>query len=332
MAEFSAERIWGLGEEEFLALLDSGKLRSRQRVTFYTPSFAYHKTQVGCSQPKFPTISVTGNSCALGCVHCGGKVLETMHSAETPEKLFAIAEKLKLEGAVGCLVSGGCLPDGSVPLDEFAPVLGRIKRELGLTVTVHTGIVNAKTANSLKEAGVDAALIDVIGSDYTIRHVLNLDVTTNYYEHSLRALSDAELRFVPHVIVGLQDGKLGGEFEALTMIRRFELSALVVIAFMPIRGTVMEHVKPPSPVDVARVVAAARLMFPTTPLSLGCMRPKARHRAETDVLALKAGVDGMAFPSEEAVTYAQSRGIEVGVSPYCCSQIYVDMSLRSGSK
>jgi uncharacterized radical SAM superfamily protein len=334
MTEVSAEDIWSLSEKDFLALLNSGRLASaKRRVTFYAPSFAYHKAaSASCSQAKFPTISVTGNACALGCKHCGGKVLETMHPAETPQKLFALATRLKREGAVGCLVSGGCLPNGSVPLDEFAPILGRMKRELGLTVTVHTGIINLSTAKALKDVGIDAALIDVIGSDDPLKQVLNLNVTTGYYEDSLRALSGAGLRFVPHIIVGLQDGKLDGEFEALRMISRYEPSALVGIAFMPIRGTEMEHVKPPSAIDIARVVATARLMFPATPLALGCMRPKGRHRAETDVLALRTGVEGMAFPSEEAIKYSEAHGYEVGFSPYCCSQIYVDMTVRTVSK
>lgn len=333
MTELSVENIWGLSEKEFLAMLDSGRLVSaRRRITFYTPTFAYHKTQVGCSHPKFPTISVTGKGCALGCKHCGGRVLETMEPAETPEKLFSLAKKLKREGAVGCLVSGGCLPDGSVPLEDFIPIFGRMKRDLGLTVTVHTGIVSSKTAKALKEAGVDAALIDVVGADDTLRHVFNLDVTTGYYEDSLRSLSAAGLRFVPHVIVGLENGKLHGELEALGMIRRYEPSALVVIAFMPIRGTEMENVKPTPPADIARVVSAVRRMFPGTPLALGCMRPKGRHRAETDVLALQAGVDAVAFPTEEAVRYAESKGMEIAFSPYCCSQIYADMSVRSCSK
>ena len=332
MSDLSAKKVWGLPEREFLALLDSGRFASATRkVRFYTPSFAFHKANLSSSE-KFPTISVTGKACALGCKHCGGKVLETMHPAVTSEKLFSLARRMKRGGAVGCLVSGGCLPDGSVPLDEFMHVLERMKRELGLTVTVHTGIVKAATARALKEAGVDAALMDVIGSDATLKRVFNLDLTTTDYDDSLRALSAVGLRFVPHIIVGLQHGELGGEFEALRMIRRYEPSALVVIAFMPIHGTEMEHVKPTSPVDIARVVAVARLMFPKTPLALGCMRPKGKHRDETDVLALQAGIDGLAFPSEEAITYVETHGFEVAFSPCCCSQIYLDISLRRDSK
>jgi uncharacterized radical SAM superfamily protein len=333
MPPVSANEIWSLSEKEFVDLLESGTLMSRSgKVRFYAPSFAYHKTHSNCSRAKFPTISVTGNACALGCKHCGGKVLETMHPAKSPDELFELAKKLKRDGAVGCLVSGGCMPNGSVPLGEFIPVLGRMKRELGLTVLVHTGIVNLVTAKALKEADVDAVLIDVIGSDDTMKRVCNLNVPAGYYEDSLYALTSVGLPVVPHVIVGLNNGQLDGEFDALTMIRGFEPSALVIIAFMPIRDTEMEHVKPPSPADIAKVVATARLMFPETPLALGCMRPKGKHRVETDVLALKAGVDAVAFPSEEAVEYAEAHGFDVAFSPCCCSQIYADMTGRSASK
>jgi len=73
-------------------------------------------------------------------------------------------------------------------------------------------------------------------------------------------------------------------------------------------------------------------MFPRTPLVLGCVRPKGKHRAQTDILALKAGVDGIAFPSEEAVEYAEQQGYTMSFSSHCCAQIYVDAAFRSVSK
>jgi uncharacterized radical SAM superfamily protein len=111
------------------------------------------------------------------------------------------------------------------------------------------------------------------------------------------------------------------------MITRYKPSALVIIAFMPIRGTAMAEVKPPQPTDIAKVTATARLMFPETPLALGCMRPKGKHRVETDVLALKAGVNAIAFPSEEAIRYAENQGYELSFSSYCCAKIFTDASL-----
>src|SRR5665647_3357091 len=230
MPNITPEAIWSLNEAELRTLLDSEILKPTQStIRFYAPSFTYYKTKHYCSSTNaFPTISITSNACALNCKHCGGKVLETMHSAMTPEKLFKLGLKLKRNGAKGCLVSGGCLPDGSVPLDDFVPILGRFKGELGLTVFVHTGIIKQETAVALKEAGVDSVLIDVIGSAETVRKIYNLKVTVQDYADSLKALQDTKLTFVPHVIVGLNEGKLDGELRALQMITHVKPSALVI--------------------------------------------------------------------------------------------------------
>jgi uncharacterized radical SAM superfamily protein len=332
--QLSPETVWHASEKELIDLLNAGALAPKPKAArFYAPSFMYYKTSYYRSSPaRFPTVSVTGTACALNCKHCGGKVLETMRPAKTPEKLFALAVKLKQHGALGCLVSGGCLPDGSVPLKPFIPTIKKIKRELGLTVFVHTGIIDSDTAVALKNTGVDAALIDIIGSDETIKKIYNLNATVEDYTTSLNAMQTAGLNCVPHAIVGLHDGKLKGELDALKIIASVKPSAVVVIAFMPIPGTAMAKVKPPQPADIAKVTAAARLMFPRTPLVLGCVRPKGKHRAETDVLALKAGVDAIAFPSEDAVKYAETQGYELSFSSYCCAQIYVDAAFRSSSK
>jgi len=330
----SAETVWRLSTKGLVDLLNAGALEPKPKaVRFYAPSFMYYKTSHYRSSPThFPTVSVTGTICALNCGHCGGKVLQTMRPAETPGKLFALAVTLKRQGALGCLISGGCTPDGSVPLKPFIPAIEKIKRELSLTVFVHTGTINSATAIALKRAGVDAALIDVIGSDETIKKIGNLNVTAKDYVASLNAMQEAGLKFVPHVIVGLDYGKLKGELDALKIIASAKPSALVIIAFMPIPGTAMAKVKPPQPAEIARVSTTARLMFPRTPLVLGCVRPKGKHRAETDILALKAGVDGIAFPSEEAVNYSEQQGYAVSFSSHCCAQIYVGAAFRTVSK
>ena len=313
--------------EEHLKKAQKVKLRNfGEKIRFYAPSFLHYKTSYYCSSPtKFPTISVTGKSCALKCKHCGGKVLNTMYAATTPERLLELCMKIKRRGALGCLISGGCLPDGSVPLGRFIDTIKKVKHDLGLTTIVHTGIIDFNIAEKLRNAGVGAALIDIIGSDETIKEIYRLDLTVKAYEGSLRALYEAGVPFVPHVIVGLHYGKLKGELYALQMISKCQPSALVIIAFMPIHGTEMEKVEPPKPVDIAKVMITARLMFPQTPLALGCMRPKGTHRIRTDVLAIKSGVNAIAFPAEEAIEFAEKQGYETTFSSLCCSQVCADI-------
>ena len=253
-------------------------------------------------------------------------MLNTMYPATTPRQLLTLCQKLKNQGATGVLISGGCRPDGSVPLDRFLQAIAQIKRELNLITVVHTGVVSKESAEELKNAGVDTALIDIIGSDETIREIYQLDAKTADYEQSLANLNQAGIPLVPHVLVGLHYGKLKGELQALRMIAKYNPSAVIVISFMPIHGTPMENTQPPMPMDIGRVLLAARLMMPKTPLVLGCMRPKGKHRDETDMLAIRAGVNAIAFPSEVAVKLAERMDYQVAFSSLCCSQIYADIA------
>lgn len=327
MAHIPPESIWQMGEAELLNALN-GSLRTpkRRKVYFYVPSFMYYKTSYySSSHNDFPTISITGRACALKCKHCGGRVLGAMYPATTPEGLFKLCLRLKRKGALGCLISGGCLPNGSVPIRDFVKAIRRVKHELGLTIFAHVGVIDFITAKELRDAGVDLAMMDVIGSEETVKEVYNLNVSVKDYKNSLKALRDSGIAFVPHVVVGLHYGRLVGELQALKMISEIRPSALVVIAFTPIQGTEMAAVKPPKPTDVAKVVAVAESMLPQTPIALGCMRPKGAHRVKTDILAMKAGVDAIAFPTEEVVKFAEEHGHQAVFSSFCCSQVYVDV-------
>ncbi|UCC33576.1 MAG: radical SAM protein [Candidatus Bathyarchaeota archaeon] len=328
--EDAYERLLHADNRELRAAMTNAREISRrnfgEQIRFFAPSFAYYRNRYFNSSPtSFPTISVTGSSCALECKHCGGKVLETMVSATTPEELVATCEEFKSKGSIGCLISGGCLPDGSVPLDRFTEAITEIKHRLGLAVLVHTGIIRRSTAERLKKAGVDAALIDIIGSDKTVQEIYQLDASVDDYDSSLKALHESGIPIVPHVLVGLHYGKLDGELQALSMISKYSPSAVIIIAFTPVPGTPMEKVPPPAPTEIVKVLTTARLMLPKTPVALGCMRPKGEHRIETDLLAVKAGVNAIAFPSEEAIQLAESMGLQITFSPLCCSQIFLEL-------
>jgi len=314
-------------------------LRSREiswnnfgrRIRFYAPGFVYYNNKYyQSSRMVFPSISITGSFCSLNCGHCGGRILETMIPARTPKRLIDVCNEIKEKGAIGCLISGGCLPNGSVPINRFVDAIAEIKRKLGLTIVTHTGLVDLDTAKRMKEAGVDAVSIDIIGSDETIKEIYNLNASTKDYEESLKALRDSGVPFTPHVLVGLHYGSTKGELNALRMIAKYEPSALILIAFFPIKGTRMDNVKPPSPEDVIEILVQTRFMMPKVPIALGCARPKGDHRKKTDTLAVEAGVNAIAFPSVEAIKTAETLGLEMSFSPLCCSQIYEDIKTDTG--
>ncbi|MCJ7633454.1 radical SAM protein, partial [Candidatus Bathyarchaeota archaeon] len=135
----------------------------------------------------------------------------------------------------------------------------------------------------------------------------------------------SKIAFVPHIIVGLHWGKLKGEFKALEMISKYKPNSLVVIALIPLKGTPLGSCSPPTPEDIAQVLAASKLALPTVPVTLGCMRPLGEHRVKTDIFAVKAGVNAIAFPEKAAIDFAKELGLNVTFSPLCCSQIYEDI-------
>lgn len=321
------ERCFENPQSELKPLFDEAYQISRSHrsntLHCYVPGIVHYDTPFFKSTPQcFPGISVTGKDCQLHCKHCRGKLLERMTPATTPQALYQACAEIKRAGGVGCLVSGGSLKDGSVPLLDFIPTIKRIKHELDLKVVVHTGLVYPSIAEALIDARVDAAMFDVIGAEETAKEVYHLDCNMDTFEESVSLLEDRNIPVVPHIVVGLHYGKLKGERQALAMIARHRPTAVVIVAFMPLDKTPMQGTVPSSPADIARVVLACRLLMPSMPLLLGCARPSGMHKIETDILALKAGVDGIAYPSEDACSFAQDLGLSIKFHQQCCSLLW----------
>lgn len=288
-------------------------------ILFAAPSQKYYDTGTYQNQRKeFLTLSVTGDACALQCEHCGMKVLEGMIPVKTPARFNQAALSLVQEGAQGVLISGGCLEDGSVPLDRFLDDIAALKAQ-GLTVLVHTGIVRREVARGLKAAGVDQILLDIIGDNETIRQVYHLDRTTEAYRQALAILREEGLAAIPHIVVGLHFGQIRGEWEALRMIQEEGAAQLVIVVLEPLPGTGMAQVPKVSGEAVGRILAGARLMLPTTPISLGCAKPPGPPKREMEQYAVDVGVQSIAYPLPATVRYAEAAGFSIRFHERCCS-------------
>jgi uncharacterized radical SAM superfamily protein len=317
--------------------LGARQFESRQalrNVYFYAPTIKRYETDeyVNKRYPFFVPVSVTGAKCRLNCDHCRGIILESMYDARDPESLYDLALRLKGRGCRGLLVSGGAEINGSVPLTGFAPVMARLKRELGFKIAVHTGLVDEEMADALSEACVDSAMVDIIGSDETIRKVYHLKASVVDYENSLKNLVDRSVKVSPHVVVGLHYGRILGEYNALEIISGYDIASLVLVVLTPLCNTPMVEVIPPSIEDMKSIFAAARDMFPSTPIVLGCARPGGIYRLQLDKLALDMGINGIAYPAEGVVEYASGKGLNPVFSEYCCSFVFeerLDFCFRS---
>ncbi len=265
----------------------------------------------------FTPVSLTGTRCSLKCKHCNSHYLRHMLDG-SDGKLYSQACLLKEKGAKGILLSGGSAADGSVPTYTQAETIRKIKRETKLKISAHTGIVNDLQVRTLSDY-LDMALVDVIGDDETIHNILGIDAGVQDYEDSLRHLSSARIPLAPHIIVGLHDGKLKGELKALEIVKKFNPEVVVMVIFIPTKGTALEATAPPRVEDVVKVMTKARLMF-DVPLSLSCVRPGGRYRSMLDMYAILSGIDRIAVPSRNAYATCRELGLNViEIQKMCCS-------------
>jgi lipoyl synthase len=287
--------------------------RPGRTITFFLPGMFTMDGVTG----RYPAVSITGGDCPLQCDHCRGKLLAAMIPARTPEELVDVCLVLEKKGNIGVLISGGGDPKGRLPWNGFLPAIKKIKQKTNLYISIHSGIMDASTAVCLKKAGVDQALIDVVGSDETCEKIIHLRDGVSKMESSLKALQTAGLPTIPHIVCGLDHGRVVGEEKAVEIISRFDIKQLVFVSLMGIPGTPLGKTSGPSPEDVGRLIAFARFRMPETGISLGCARQ--RGNVLLEMMAIDAGVDRMALPSEEAIRHAEKSGLTVAYRSTCCS-------------
>lgn len=306
--------------EDFKEGWESARENFGYEIHFHAPSIKSYETTgfKNSSIPRFIPVSITGGSCRLKCEHCRAKILQTMHRARTPADLLQLGQRLREQGGEGMLISGGSLEDGTVPLLPFIDAIAGLK-DMGFAIAVHTGLVDEELARGLAAAGTDVAMLDIIGSGETIREVYHLDATTADFEASLKLLCDSGVRTAPHVVIGLHFGRIKGEREALAMVSRYPVSSLVLVILTSQLGTPMQDVAPPGHLEIGGIFTAARSMLPTTPVMLGCARPYGEHKVKTDIMALRAGLNGIAYPAEGIVEHARDLGLKPVFSEQCCS-------------
>ncbi len=296
--------------------------RHGKSITFYLPGMFHLDGMTG----KYPAASITGSDCAFSCDHCKGVILCSMHPALTPDALIRRCRDFERKGCHGVLVSGGCNENGFLPWERFADAMRCIKAETGLYVSVHAGFPNEAQAMLLRESGADQALIDVVGDDETLRRVYHAPFGVERVQGALAALKQAGLPMVPHVVCGLDYGRIRGEYRALEMIAPFAPAQLAIVSLMPLPRTPMHKVKTPPAEAVADIIAEARFLMPDVPVSLGCARQRGNHQLE--LLALEAGINRLALPSTEAVEKAVSMGLAIRYQKTCCS-VTRDLSAAS---
>ena len=267
------------------------------------------------SRSSFTALSVTGTRCECRCAHCNAALLRSMADVSTIGKFISCVDKAA--GCGGILVSGGSGSDGSVPLLDHAEGI-RYAKKKGLKVLVHTGLLDHNTTQLLKSLDVDQILLDVIGSVNAIRSVYGINKTPDDYFNSMLNCKTAGLDMAPHLVIGLDFGKIEGEYKAIDMISKAGAENIVLVVLIPKRGTKMEGLPPPPLQEVIDVFRYASEKLANCSISLGCARPW-QYSGILEKAAIQLGFSAIAYPREETIRYAKELGLETFFFEACCS-------------
>ena len=302
--------IEDLEDAEFDAALVADFERHADRVVsrpirFSTPTFKeYESSELeGCGKNSFPAFSITAGECGLNCDHCQKKILEPMIPATNPEMLDEkVRHLVATQNLTGFLLSGGSNRKNEIPYGRYMPVVEGLKRDFpGLKIAVHTALLDERRAKDMEAAGVDTVMMDVIGAQETIEQVYKLKRPVEDFEKTLAALASTSMEVTPHIVVGLHYGQILGEANALDMVSRYDVNALVLVVIMPFYAKPGTFVTPETS-DVGRIFL--------------------------DAYAIMAGLDGIAFPADGAVSVAHTIGRPFEQAHSCCS-IKVGSDLKS---
>lgn len=250
-------------------------------------------------------VSLTGEHCELDCAHCGGHYLKSMIPVWEANS----------RGARSCLISGGCDSQGRVPVASHLDQVERLRQ--GRVMNWHVGLIGKAEADAIAPY-VDVISFDFVGDDETIQEVYGLEARVEDYVATYELLRSYAV-VVPHITVGLRGGRLSGEYRALDILQRLGTEGLTFIVLIPTPGTRYADVDPPEPGEVAELLVEARLQLPSTPIHLGCMRPRGTYRDDLDPLAVQAGVNVIVSPSRRAADLAQELGLMVDRRDECCA-------------
>ncbi|MGE0032563.1 radical SAM protein [Pseudothermotoga sp.] len=208
-------------------------------------------------------ISLTGKFCRMNCAHCGGHYLSHM-------KTLQEMDRLAKEGHRSFLISGGLEKDFLVPFKRHLNQLRHLKETYELSYNFHVGFPQSPIQEL--EGLADVVSFDFFANSEVMEIVYGFSVEPGKI---LDAVTRTKVFAVPHITVGILEGHISHEYEALKMLSEL-FNTVVLNVFVPTPGTRFSQALPPDLSQVKELFSYAAENFEN--IILGCMQPRGEYR------------------------------------------------------
>ncbi len=261
-------------------------------------------------------LSIKTGACPEDCSYCPQS--SKWDTGLEPEKLLDVgsvlskAREAKDAGATRfCMGAAWRSPKpGS---EHFRRVLDMVRgvRDLGMEACCTLGMLDEEQARELKEAGLTAYNHNLDSSKEFYGEI----ITTRTYEDRLRTLknvSDAGISVCSGGIIGMGE-TIGDRLAMLVTLANLDPQpeSVPINALVAVPGTPLEHQKPVEPVEMARMCATARIMFPKAMVRLSAGR--SRMTDEAQMLCFVAGANSIFFGDRLLTTCNSSEDADLAM-------------------
>lgn len=242
-------------------------------------------------------MSIKTGGCSEDCSYCPQSARhETGVQAEklmTVREVIESAREAKKAGATRFCMGAAWRDarDGS----QFEAVLEMVRgvRALGMEACCTLGMLTDEQAQRLKEAGLSAYNHNLDTSEEFYGDI----ITTRAYQErleTLRRVRDAGIAVCSGGIIGMGESTDDRCRMLITLANQpMHPESVPINALVPVPGTPLEGRPPVQPVELVRMIAAARIMMPMSMVRLSAGRLSMSQEAQ--LLCMAAGANSIFF-------------------------------------
>lgn len=259
---------------------------------------AVHRVHHAAEEVQLCTLlSVKTGGCPEDCAYCPQS---SHHQTDVgPERMLdvpavlAAARRAREVGSTRFCMGAAWREVKDGPAFERVLDMVRGVKDLGLEACCTLGMLTEEQAQRLKEAGLDAYNHNLDTSRQAYRSI----ITTRVYDERLATLANvrrAGITVCSGGIIGMGES-IDDRCAMLVELARLDPhpESVPVNALVRARGTPLEALPPIEPVELARMIGAARVMMPRAMVRLSAGRTELTQEAQ--LLCLYAGANSIFY-------------------------------------
>ena len=260
-------------------------------------------------------LSIKTGGCPETCNYCAQSSSWKEDTGLKAEKLMgaedvlAAARRAKEAGSTRFCMGTAWRGPSQVGKGQFDRVLGMVSevRDMGMEVCATLGMLDHTQARQLREAGLTAYNHNV---DTSPEYYPKVTTSRNYEDrlNTIAAVREAGISVCCGGILGLGEE----EKDRASMLRVLanlpeHPESVPINALVPVKGTPLENLEPPTGLEMVRAIAVARIVMPRTVVRLSAGR--ITMSPADQALAFLAGANSV-FTGDKLLTTANNEATE----------------------